>query len=356
MSVALPDVTVILLNYNGKVWMHRCLESIRSQTIIDRIELIVADNASTDWSDKLSEQLLTGWQNGSFVQNGANIGFAAGSNRAVGRARGKYLFFLNPDVWLERDCVEQLYRVAEDSGCVAAGPFVLNYDDDTFQSFGGNHFDICGLPVPLNSNSSPDHLFISNGFMFVRRDVFEAVGRYNEQFFLYAEEFDLSWRLWIAGHQIKSARLARIHHRGGASVNPEGGTKIVENRTSDAKRFYANRNSILILLYHAQHILFVLLVPMLALFAIESVIGWCVLRRWSFFRNTFLDALRDCWWQRAAIRRQRALVRRLRRRSDFYMLRFLTWRLAHWEDFRRIVKLGLPVVDARKPATQIHSG
>jgi GT2 family glycosyltransferase len=343
-----PVVSIILLNYNGKAWMHRCVDSIRQQTIFNQIELLIADNASSDGSDKLSEELIAGWKNAAFIQNGANIGFAAGSNRAVDRAQGKYLFFLNPDVWLERDCVEQLYRVAEDHSVAAAGPFVMDYDDDTFQSFGGTHFDICGLAVPIKPTSNANYLLVSNGFMFVRRDAFEAVGRYNEAFFLYGEESDLSWRLWVAGHEIIAAKSARIHHRGAASVNPHGGTKIVELRTSDAKRFYANRNNILVLLYHAQHLLLLLLGPMLILFALEGLAGWLLLRRWSFFQYTFLGALRDCWAKRGSIVNQRAKVNQLRRRGDFDMLRFLTWRLAHWEDFKRMFKLGLPRVDARK--------
>src|SRR5688572_25455803 len=117
--------------------MHRCLESLRTQTIFQQIEVLIADNASTDGSDKLAAELIASWPNGRFIQNGANIGFGAGSNRAVERAKGKYLFFLNADVWLESDCLEKVYRATEQAQVGATGLLVMDYDDDTVQARGG---------------------------------------------------------------------------------------------------------------------------------------------------------------------------------------------------------------------------
>src|SRR4051794_1436015 len=70
-----PLVSVIILNYNGAKWMERCLESLQKQTIFSQIEVIVADNLSSDGSDGLAEKLIRDWPSGCFVQNGANYGF-----------------------------------------------------------------------------------------------------------------------------------------------------------------------------------------------------------------------------------------------------------------------------------------
>jgi N-acetylglucosaminyl-diphospho-decaprenol L-rhamnosyltransferase len=344
-SSAAYRVTVIVLNYNGKRWVDRCLESLKNQTIFEQVQVIIADNASIDGSDNYFEKRIADWANGLFIQNGANIGFAAGSNRAVRRAKGKYLFFLNPDVWLENNCIEELYQIAEENQSAAVGPFVMDYDDNTYQSFGGVGFDMCGLGVPVKPGGAPRRLFMSNGFVFIRRDTFDDLGGYNEQFFLYGEEADLSWRIWISGGEIVPGITGRIHHRGGASVNPEGGTRIVEFRTSDAKRFHANRNNMLVLLYHAQHFLLLLLFPMLCLFLLEAAVGTLFARRWSFFQTTFLNVIRESWRLRRHIADRRRFIKTLRRRSDFWMLRFFTLRLSHWEDFKRVFKLGLPRVD-----------
>jgi GT2 family glycosyltransferase len=338
-------VSVIILNYNGAKWMHRCLESLKAQTIFSEIEVIIADNASTDGSDKLSADLLAGWRNGVFIQNGANIGFAAGSNRGVEHARGKYLFFLNPDVWLEPDCLQQLLDRAEKSGAAAAGALVLDYDDNSFQSFGGSGFDIFGLAVGATLAPPPDSLFTPVGFYFIRADLFRRLRSYDEKFFLYAEDTDLSWRVWLSGNWIAAAPHARIHHRGAGSVNPAGGTKIIESRTNDSKRYYANRNNLFVLIKNCQHVLLLLVVTNILLLAMETFAGWLIARRFSFVRATFLNVLRDCWRFRDYLSAERKKTAEVRLRSDFWMLRFLTWKFSHWDDLKRVFKLGLPRID-----------
>ncbi|MCI0747651.1 MAG: glycosyltransferase family 2 protein [Verrucomicrobia subdivision 3 bacterium] len=338
-------VSVVILNYNAKQWAHRCIESLTQQTIFDRIQIIIADNASADGSDKLFEELISGWKNAIFVQNGGNIGFAAGNNRGAHRASGRYLFFLNPDLWLEPDCVEQLYRTAEENKVAAAGPYVMDYDDDAYQSFGAVGFDVCSLGVPVKPGHTPRELFMTVGFVFIRRDVFERLGSFNEQFFLYGEESDLSWKIWISGERLIPGPKGRVHHRGAVSVNPKGGTQMVEIRTSDLKRSQSNLNNVLVLLYHAQHILLLLLFPLLLLLLVESLMGMVLARRWSFLRATYLGVLLQLWRLRSHIAERRRFVHSLRRRGDFWMLRFFTWRLAHWEDFKRVLKLGLPKIN-----------
>jgi len=340
-----PLVSVIILNYNGKDWMHRCLESLRAQTVFDRIEVLVADNASTDGSDKLGAELISNWPNGVFIQNGANIGFGAGSNRAVERATGKYLFFLNPDVWLESDCLEKVYHATEAAQVGATGILVMDYDDNTVQARGGVGFDWFGIALPPRRGKIPYTLFGACGFYFIRADLFRRIDGYDDQFFLYGEENDLSWRVWIAGERIIHAPGARMHHRGAALVNPKGGTKIVEVRTSDLKRFYANRNNLLIILKNCQHLLLLLALPYSLWMVVESLVGSLLVKRLSFFSRTCLAAFADCWRLRHHIVDQRRKIKTYRKHSDFWMLRFFSPRFSRWEDISRILRLGLPKVD-----------
>lgn len=347
-----PLVSIVLLNYNGRPWMHRCLESIQAQTLFARVELLVADNASTDGSDALAEELIKGWPNAVFIQNGANIGFGAGSNLAVQRAKGKYLFFLNPDVWLEADCLEQLYSVTEKTAAGAAGLLVMDYDDDNVQSRGGSAYDISGYSVIPSRGVIPRILFAACGFYFIRTELFRKIGGFDPEFFLYGEEVDLSWRVWITGETILHVPQSRMHHRGAALANPKGGTKIIENRTSEAKRFYANRNHLITLCKDCQAFLLLLILPCLVLLLLEGIVGIVLLRRLSFFTESFSHPLADCWRLRHHIRAERRKIAVFRKRSDFYMLRFLTWRLSRWQEVLRMLKLGLPIVEPRKAASQ----
>ncbi len=340
-------VTVIIVNYNAHGWMQRCFSSLAAQTIARQVQIIVVDNISTDNSDKLAQELMVGLPNSLFIQMGENAGFGRACNRAVQDAKGKYLFLLNPDVWLEPDCLERLVASAERNQCAVVGPLVLNYDDDSFQSSGNSGFDLCGMFITLRPGVVPKELFCANGFYFIRTDVFIAVGGEDESFFLYAEEVDLSWRVWIAGHRIILEPLARLHHRGSASVNPKGGTKMVELRTSDSKRFYANRNHLICLLKNCGHILLLTLVPSLLLLFLEGLVGAVLARRWSFFKNTCWAVLVSCWRLRGHVRAQRRQVQSYRQRSDFWMLRFFSFRLNRWDELEKVFRLGPPILDQR---------
>jgi N-acetylglucosaminyl-diphospho-decaprenol L-rhamnosyltransferase len=346
-SSSRPLVSVVVLNYHGHAWMRRCLESLQTQTLFHQSQIIVADNASTDGSDRLAEELMQGWENGLFIQNGANLGFGAGSNLAVKQATGQYLLFLNPDVWLEPDCLEQAVRVAEEQQAGACGVLVRDYDDDNFQSNGAAGFDVTGQHIGQVQGDRPVELFCANGFFFIRTDLFRRIGGFDDTFFLYGEEGDLSWRVWISGQRILYAPQARIHHRGAASANPKGGTKIVELRTSDSKRYYSNRNHLLTLLKNCRGP-GLLMVPASVLFLLlESLAGAIFLRRAGFIQRTWWAAVRDCWRMRAHVLTERRRIRGYRVRGDLWMLRFLRFGLGRWADYQRMFKLGKPIVEAR---------
>ena len=110
-----PLISVIILNYKGGHWMHRCLESIRQQTLFSQIETLVADNLSEDGSEQLCCKLLQNWPPGSarFIQNGGNFGYCKGNNLPAAQARGKWLLFLNNDTWFEPETLEKLLADAE---------------------------------------------------------------------------------------------------------------------------------------------------------------------------------------------------------------------------------------------------
>jgi hypothetical protein len=108
----------------------RCLESLRSQTLFPRSEIIVVDNAWADGSGALTRQITEGWPNVSMIQTGSNLGFSA-NNRGAEAARGKYLHLSTPDTWLENDCLEQFVLALERDQAEAAGGTILEYEDNT---------------------------------------------------------------------------------------------------------------------------------------------------------------------------------------------------------------------------------
>jgi GT2 family glycosyltransferase len=344
-GVAEPLVSVIVLNYNGARWLERCLSSLRAQTILHQIEVIVADNVSSDGSDRLGKQLIESLPGGRFMQHGRNLGYCEGNNRAAEAARGEYLLFLNNDTWLEPNCLELLLAEVRRTGAAAAGPLILNYEDDSFQSMGAFGFDVFGLASTRVPCAHTREVLMPEGCAyFIRRDLFQHLGQFDPEFFMFADEFDLSWRVWVSGHRAIAVPSARLHHRGAAQVNPAGGGATVEFRTSDTKRFYTNRNSLLVLLKSARHLLLLLVPLQLCLLGAEALAALLLVRRWSFVSRAYLGAVADCWRLRGHILRERRRVRQFRRRGDLFMLRFLRWRLNRWDELQRVSRHGVPRV------------
>jgi GT2 family glycosyltransferase len=338
-----PLISVIVLNYNGARWLERCLSSLRAQTVIDQVEVIVADNVSTDGSERLASQLMERWPGGRFIQHGQNLGYCKGNNRAADGARGEYLLFLNNDTWLEPNCLEVLLAEVRRTGAAAANPLVLNYDDDSFQSLGAFGFDVFGLASTRVPSAVTCEVFMPEGCAyFIRRDLFQHLGRFDPQFFMFVDEYDLSWRVWISGHRAIAVPSARLHHRGAAQVNPVGGGTAVEFRTSDTKRFYANRNSLLVLLKSTRSLLLLMVPLQLGLLAVEALAALLLVRRWKFIRRAYLGAVADCWRLRGHVLAERKRIRQFRRRGDLFMVRFLRLRLNRWDELQRIRRQGPP--------------
>lgn len=342
------QISVVVLNYNGATWLARCIESILAQTL-PNIELIVADNQSTDGSDALAAKLLEGHPNARFIQNGANLGYCEGNNKAANVSAGKYILLLNNDAWLEPDCLEVLMRETERVGAAAGTPLVLNWSDETLQ-YGAfaRGFDFFGLPSFGAPNAQGGDLMMPGGCSyFILRDLFFRFGGLDPVIYMYADEWDLSWKVWISGHRALLVAGARAHHRGAVNVNPEGGERVVQMRTSDMKRYYSNRNCLLVLAKNCQHILLLLLPLQLILLLLEALVALILIRRWSFIKRSYINAIRDFFGLMPHIRRERAKVKAFRRRGDFYMLRFFRLRLNRWDEFLQMVRMGVPRVDSR---------
>ncbi len=343
-----PLVSIVVLNYNGAGWLPKCFGTIKTQTILGQIETIMVDNNSTDDSVAVAQRLLADFPLARIVRNDSNLGFCDGNNSGARAATGRYLFFLNNDTWMEPECMEQLVQGTEKLGAVAATPYVLNYPDSSFQDFGFYGFDLFGLPSPSKPEAVSRNIFIPGGCSYlIRTDIFNLVGRFDSDFFIYSDDADLAWRLTLAGHHAAGIFEAKLHHRGAAGVNPAGGIETVEFRTTDKKRFLTNRNALLTILKNGQHLLLLLVIPQIALLFLESLVGCVILRRRSFLRASFWSPIADCWRMRGKIREQRRAAKQFRQRSDFAMLQFFRWKLNRWFEIKRLFHFGLPRVDAK---------
>ena len=334
-----PLVSVVVVNYNCKKWFDRFFPSLKAQTIFDRLEIIMVDNTSTDGSAEMCRDEMAKWPNGVYLATGGNFGYGGGCNRGAAIAKGKYLFFLNPDVWLEPNCLEELVKQTEASKRHITSALMLDYDSDNVQLQGGNGFDFFGVltvPPPGEILVEP---FAVAAFFFMTQELFQKIGGFDEEFFLFAEEMDLTWRAWISGENALLIRDAKLHHQGASS-----GDRKMENRTSETKRFYANRSQLLALLKSAHNLLLILAFNQLMLITAEAVVGAILARRFSFARWSLFKPLADCWRLRGHILAERRRIRGFRKRGDLWILRhFFQFQFGRWMDIKRLLQSGVKI-------------
>src|SRR5687768_5268176 len=142
---AAPRVSVVISNKNGVRWLPKCLESVRAQTIADRIEIIIVDNVSTDESVPLARKLVAGFPQATIIENKEDLGFTGGMNTGAFAARGEGVFLLSNDAWMENDCLEKLVAAVDAAKADGGMPLVLNYEDSSLQSLGADGIDLFGL-------------------------------------------------------------------------------------------------------------------------------------------------------------------------------------------------------------------
>ena len=225
-------------------------------------------------------------------------------------------------------------------GC-RRGPTIQDYNGSSIQSYCPSGFDFCGNIVASSRKRSKHLPFSAGGFFFIKRELFIKLGKLDEKFFMYCEEMDLSWRILISGEKIIEVPEAVIHHRGAVGVNPKGDLEKVENRTSVQKRFLANRNRLLCLSKNCHDFLLLMLIPQLFWFD-RGCCTTLMTRSLSLGKQSALASLVSFWELRSHIRTQRKFVSTFRRRGDFWMLRFFSFRFGRWEEIAKILKGGFP--------------
>lgn len=309
-------VSVVIVVYNAKEHLARCLDSMSRQTY-PRIEIIVVDNASSDGG---TAGLATRFPRVSLIQAGENLGYAAGNNLGFAHARGDYIAVLNPDTEAEPDWLAALVRALEgDPAAGLATSKILLFDRrDRINTCGNDvHYTglaFCrGLERPAAEYTQPEVVPAVSGAAFLaRRSLIERIGGFSERFFTYLEDTDLSWRAALSGFHCVFVPESRVYHHYTVRVGP-------------VKMFYLERNRYLMLLQNCRFPTLLLLLP--ALLLAECVTwGYAALRG----PRHIGAKLRAYWWvlgHRREIAAARRRVQRTRRVSDRAILSRMGWHL-----------------------------
>lgn len=212
-----PEVSIIIPNWNGVELLNICLSSISRQTFRD-FEVIVIDNGSSDSSVNYVRKNYSAFKIITFQKN---LGFAKAVNKGIEKARGEYIFLLNNDTEIEKDCLKYLVKASlehPEVGMVATK--ILNYLKRNVIDNTGDTIDAVGHLYSRGFKKKDGKIFnnscyifaVSGGGGFFRKDVFKKVGCFDEDYFFYMEDIDLGLRAQLAGFKAWYEPRALIYH------------------------------------------------------------------------------------------------------------------------------------------------
>jgi GT2 family glycosyltransferase len=228
------QLSIIIVNYNVKYFLEHCLLSVRYAAMGLDVEIFVVDNQSTDGSVDMIRQKFT---DVILIANNENVGFAKANNQAVKQAKGKYILYLNPDTIVSEDCFQRCVDYMEQHDDVGAlgcrlvdgkGVF-LPESKRGFPSADVAFYKITGLSSVFKksklfnryhlgylSEMETNEVDVLVGcFMWCRKAVIDEVGSFDETYFMYGEDIDLSYKINKAGYKnIYFPHTTVIHYKG----------------------------------------------------------------------------------------------------------------------------------------------
>ncbi len=227
------DITIVIVNFRVKYFLEQTLRSVEQALEGLRGEVFVIDNASGDDSVEHSKALFP-WVK--FICNKKNVGFARANNQGINAARGEFTLILNPDTIISPDCLRkpiEWLRGHSDTGAVGIRMVDGNgvFLPESKRAFPTPWVAFCkifGLSAlaPRSPKLAKYHLrylddrqphevdILSGAFMLCRTDLLKQVGGLDEDFFMYGEDIDLSYRLAKAGLHNQYLPLEMIHYKG----------------------------------------------------------------------------------------------------------------------------------------------
>jgi GT2 family glycosyltransferase len=233
-------LSIIIVNYNVKFFLEQCLCSVRKAIQNFEAEVFIVDNNS---SDESVDYLKPKFPFAQFIINNENVGFSKANNQALAIAKGKYILFLNPDTIIEEDSFEKCIQfLGSNADAGALGVKMIDgsgtYLKESKRGFPSPWVSFCKLSgltslFPhskifakyylgnLSEKENQEIDSISGAFFFARKNVLDKIGGFDERFFMYAEDIDLSFRIQQAGYKNFYFSESTIIHFKGESTKKD---------------------------------------------------------------------------------------------------------------------------------------
>lgn len=307
----MPDVSVVILNFNGKECLKECLKSLQRQSY-KSFEVIVSDNKSTDGSQEMVRKLFPKFK---LLANDKNYGVSEGYNRGINIAKGRYVATLANDMVLDRNWIKEVVSVFKDKKAAAAGSFIKNKDEGFYrgEKVFGFYMDLLGNPATLHKET-PGYIFGPSGAMFDRRKIPVP---YDNDYFYSGDEIYLGWQALLKGYNTAQANNAKLFHIGRVSVNAGNVSAFVEFHGE--KDRYLN----LLVFYSAGSLLKIM--PLMIINTLLTLIT-------SIPRRRIHIRLKSYWWLLTHIPlivRKRSEMQKQRKAKEKDVFRYITYRIPY---------------------------
>ncbi len=227
-------LSVIIVNYNVRYFLELCLQSVQKALEEIDAEIIVVDNNSSDDSCKM---ILENFSEVILIKNPKNVGFSKANNQGVSKAKGQYVLILNPDTVVAKDTFKKVLKFAKSRQNFGALGVKLVDGKGCFlpESKRGiptpmvSFYKLIGISSKKTGKYYANHLkedetgivdVLVGAFMFMRRKVYNEVKGFDERYFMYGEDIDLSYKILNKGYQnYYFADTQVIHFKGESTIN-----------------------------------------------------------------------------------------------------------------------------------------
>ncbi len=248
----MKKTAVVILNYNGSEFLKRFLPGVLGKSL-HVADIIVADNNSSDNSVELLKNMFPQVK---LIQLPENKGYAGGYNEALKRVEAEYFVLLNSDIEVTDRWIESVIELMDsDKNIAACQPKILSWHNkEQFEYAGasGGYIDKYGYPFCRGRifqsmekdngqyNDVREVFWASGACMFVRAEVFNELGGFDEDFFAHMEEIDFCWRAKNRGYKIMVQPSSAVYHIGGGTLPKNSARKTYLNFRNNFSLLYKN--------------------------------------------------------------------------------------------------------------------
>ncbi len=233
-------LSFVIVNYQSEKYLKDCISSIREKVLGVDCEIIIVNNDFVGNAYMRSLQL----ENVKIINNNKNVGFGSACNTGAKNTRGEILCFLNPDTEIVSENIQELLdEFGEDDKLAIIGPKLLNDKNEIQWWCAGmevtmwdillNNIGIKRSKKIWESSKKVECAWVSGAALFIKKNIFQKLGGFDEKFFMYFEDIDLCKRARNSGYKVLYCPYVVIKHLGGKSFENEKDQKLYFYKSQD---------------------------------------------------------------------------------------------------------------------------